>query len=75
MEDIEDDSNPPQETATQTDPIAKEMENKLGVDGDMDLMTPSGNQPIMEGVALLPSLQKMISFWSMRMKRRTKLEL
>ena len=54
MEDIKDISNPPQGTATQTDPIAEEVENKPIVDGGMDLMTPSGNQPIMEGGGTTP---------------------
>ena len=75
MEDVEDDSNPPQGTATQTDNITEEVENEPGVDGGMDLMTPSSNQPIMEGGGTIPITPETISFWSMRMKRRTKLEL
>ena len=75
MEDVKDDSNQLQGTATQTDPIAEEVENEPGVDGGMDLMTPSSNQPIMEGGGTTPITPETISFWSMRMKRRTELEL
>ena len=54
MEDIEDDSNPPQGTATQTDPPAEGAGEDLGTVGGVDLMTPSEDQINMEGGGTTP---------------------
>ena len=49
MEDMEDDSNLPQGTATQTNPTPEEVEGELGVVRGVDLTTPVEDQIIMEG--------------------------
>ena len=54
MEDVENNSNPPQGTATQTDPTAEEVEEELGAVGGVDLTTPGENQIIMEGGSTTP---------------------
>ena len=54
MEDVEDDSNLPQGTATQTNPTSEEAEEELGAVGGVDLMTPGEDQIIMEGGGTTP---------------------
>ena len=49
MEDVEDNSNPPQGTTTQTDPTSEEAEGELSTVGGVDLTTPGEDQIIMEG--------------------------
>ena len=49
MENIEDDPNLPPDTVTETDPTTEEAEDQLVVAGGIDLTTPGGDQPIMEG--------------------------
>ena len=57
MEDIEDNSNPPQGTATQTDPPTMEAEEDLGAVGGVDPMTPGEEQITMEGIGTTPITQ------------------
>ena len=54
MEDVEDDSNPPQGMATQTNSPTKAVEEDLGVVGGVDLMTPGEDQITMEGGGTTP---------------------
>ena len=54
MEDVEDDSNPPQGMATQTEPPAEEAEEDLSAVGGVNLMTPGEDQITMEGGGTTP---------------------
>ena len=58
MKDIKDDSHLPQGTGTQTDPPTEETEDELGAVGHIDLMTPGGDQPLLEGGGATPIAPK-----------------
>ena len=64
MEDIEDTSNPPQGTVTETDPTADKAEDELSAVGGIDLVTPGGDQPIMEGgtTPITPEDDKLLEY-------------
>ena len=57
MEDDEDDSNPPQGMATQTDPPTVEVEEDLRAVGGVDPMTPGEEHITMEGGGTTPITQ------------------
>ena len=57
MEDVKDNSNLPQGTATQTNSLAEEAEEDLGAVGGVDPTTPGEDQITMEGGGTTPITQ------------------